>query len=356
MLPLAAKLFVQLTKIPSPSGKEVLLRNFLLIYFRKYSITCRTDRVGNLIAKLPGRGRPLILNSHLDTVNPCVGIKTQIKNGIIRSKGDTILGADDKAGVASILALITKLIEEKLQHRPLELIFSVQEEVGCLGTKRLEYKLIRGRQAVVIDRSASVNSITLSASFINRVEIICRGRAAHIVRSNEGINAITILASFINQINKKITKGSISSIGLINGGSVFNVVPEKAMAVGEIRALKRMNLKKELKRWQSLANQIAKKQGGKIILKSELLIQGYSIKKDNAFVKTVSKSIMRAGFSTVYSAALGASDANVFNQHGIVAIPIGQGRTGAHSLKEAIPIQAFIDTEKILINLVTNIQ
>ena len=131
--------FMEMVRIDSESGNEEKMINYLLEEFKKVGAKVEIDNYGNLIAKLPAKGcegkEPILLSCHADTVKPGVGIDPVIDNGVIRSKGDTILGADDKAGIAEMLEAlrIAKI------RPPVEVAISRQEEVGLLGVKNLDF-------------------------------------------------------------------------------------------------------------------------------------------------------------------------------------------------------------------------
>jgi tripeptide aminopeptidase len=96
--------FMEMVRIDSESGNEENMMKYLKTEFEKIGAEAVLDAYGNLVAKLPAKQciktEPILLSCHADTVKPGVGIEPVIDNGVIRSRGDTILGADDKAGIA----------------------------------------------------------------------------------------------------------------------------------------------------------------------------------------------------------------------------------------------------------------
>lgn len=129
--------FLELVQIDSPSGHE---KEFAL-YCEKRLVNLggktQFDSYGNLIAYFEGEGEPLILNCHLDTVEPGRGIKPIIKGDRIVTDGTTVLGGDDKAGIAAVFETLESLKEDKTKHVPLEIVMTLGEEMGLQGAKNL---------------------------------------------------------------------------------------------------------------------------------------------------------------------------------------------------------------------------
>ena len=161
--------FLRYINCPSESGSE---RSFCELIEQELSalgLEVKRGEVGekcgsngfNLYAFLPGDGEPLLLSAHLDTVSPGVGIRPVIEDGVIRSSGDTILGADDKSGVAAILEALETLHEGGLAHRPVEVLFSICEELGLLGAKYADYSLFAANRRLFSTQAQTVRSSTV---------------------------------------------------------------------------------------------------------------------------------------------------------------------------------------------------
>ena len=127
--------FMEMVQIDSESGYEAEFIDYLFKEFETLGAEVVKDSYGNLIAKLPAKGcegkDPILLSCHADTVQPGKGIKPVLKDGVIRSEGDTILAADDKAGIAEIMGAATYLLENpEIKHGKIRIAFTVDEEVG----------------------------------------------------------------------------------------------------------------------------------------------------------------------------------------------------------------------------------
>src|SRR6185312_7500465 len=124
------KTLLEIVGIPSISGHEEQVRTYLEHRLSDLGVAYQVDEAGNLIGLLSGEGKPLLLNAHMDRVPPGRGHQPVLRDGILYSDGTTNLGADDAAGIAIILEVLTRVIQRQLPHPPLIVVFTVQEEVG----------------------------------------------------------------------------------------------------------------------------------------------------------------------------------------------------------------------------------
>src|SRR6266571_7230850 len=125
--------FIDLVTIDSPTGSEQAISDYLVNHFSKRGIEVVQDTKRNVLAKIPGVGEPLLFAAHMDTVEPGTTIRPQIVDGVLKSSSDTILGADNKSTIAVLLETVDRLREGHDVHRPLELLFTVDEEQGNTG-------------------------------------------------------------------------------------------------------------------------------------------------------------------------------------------------------------------------------
>ncbi len=198
--------FIDLVKIDSPSGSEDKIAREMSKRLTALGGKVESDAYGNVIAKFTGVGEPLMLNAHLDTVEPGQGIKPKMIGNQqavgfaneITSDGSTILGADDKAGLSVLLEALTVVKEAKGLHVPIEIILTKGEEVGLLGAKNLDYTKINAKEGVSFDGHSGVDNITVAAPGLHRVDATIIGRSAHAgVEPEKGISAIQIAAKII---------------------------------------------------------------------------------------------------------------------------------------------------------------
>src|SRR5688500_9837151 len=114
--------FCSLVRIDNPSGQEAAMAAELTARCTALGLRCEQDAAGNVIAYLDGEGEPMLFNAHMDSVAPAVGKEPVIRDGFIYSAGDTVLGADDLAGVTAILEGIQAALETDQPHRAVELL------------------------------------------------------------------------------------------------------------------------------------------------------------------------------------------------------------------------------------------
>ena len=208
--------FLELVKIDGVSFNERALCDYLKSYFEPYADEMIEDNTGaaigansgNLLIRIKGTDQsapPVILSAHMDTVKPTTGINPIIADGLIRTDGTTILGADNRLGVALICEAVQSLIEHKEQYGDIEILFSTCEEVGLLGAKQFDFSLLRGKYAYVLDSGNNpvFTLINQSPSAI-RFEIEVTGKSAHSgIAPEKGINAIAAAAAAISRVRTR---------------------------------------------------------------------------------------------------------------------------------------------------------
>ena len=169
--------FLDLVRIDSPPGAEQDVARFCSRYLAPLGFSSESDTIGNLFCKKPGHGQPLLVNAHMDSVQPCIGIKPIVDGDIIRSDGTTILGADDRSAVAAILEVMHVLSEDGIAHRPLEVVFTVREELGLMGSREMDYGKISARQGIVLDHEGPAGGIVIAAPYQDRLVVVVHGQA-----------------------------------------------------------------------------------------------------------------------------------------------------------------------------------
>ncbi|MDO9575704.1 MAG: M20/M25/M40 family metallo-hydrolase, partial [bacterium] len=239
--------FMELLMTDSPSGKEGNLAKLLSSILEDMGLSVGFDSAnrvtggdtGNLIAYLSGDESlpPIMLNAHLDTIESTKGSAPLIESDIIKSDGNSILGADDKSGITCIVEALRVITENKLPHPPIEVVFTVCEENGLLGAKNLDYSMIRAKMGYALD-TGSPFALVVGAPYHNGITIKVFGREAHAgAAPSKGINAIKIAADAISKIDTgQIDKETTANIGIIRGGTATNIVPGFVEVKAEVRS------------------------------------------------------------------------------------------------------------------------
>ncbi|MBD3300099.1 MAG: M20/M25/M40 family metallo-hydrolase [Candidatus Moranbacteria bacterium] len=348
--PRLLKTFLDLIEIDSPSGKEEKVSKFIEQKFKELKIKFKRDQVGNLIAKIPGKGEPLLLSSHMDTVDPCFGIKAEIKGDIIKSKGETILGADDKAGISEILEALTVLKEKKLNHRPLEIIFTREEETGIIGASKLNKKDIKAKEGLVLD-GENIGEITIASPFIYQINIKIKGRSAHAgMEPEKGISAIKVASDAISELEVgRIDNETTNNIGILQSGKIRNGVPEDALIKAEARSHDLKKAKEQVNLYQKAFEKAAKKHKAKLDFKAELNCHGYKYDQKDKFIQKIAQGFEDLNIKPSYVKIGGASDVNAFVKLGIKAVDISYGGKNCHTTRESIRISYMMKITEFLI-------
>lgn len=346
------RFFFDLVCIDSPSCEEENVRNYIKSKLAELEIENKIDRAGNLFAFVKGSGEPVLLSAHMDTVEPGRVIKPFIKNGVIKSDGRTILGADNKVSIAAILAALNEVKEKR---RSLELVFSVREETDG-GINEFDFSKIKSKRGVVADRASPIGTIVISSPWIENLNISLIGKAAHSGMPEMGVNALSATARALSKLTwGRVDKVTTSNIGLINGGSAMNTVPEKVELVGEVRSFSFDSLTKQLKKVEKVFNVVKKETGVRINLKPQRYCSGYVYKEDERAVEEIKKALGKVRAKPQFVQSFGGSDANTFIANGINVVNIGDGSKNPHSTKEEISIANLIKLKNFFVSYITAI-
>jgi tripeptide aminopeptidase len=345
--------FLDLVQIDSPTGSEKPAAEYCAARLRALGLEPKLDALHNVVAFLPGEGEPFFLNAHTDGVQPCLGIRPRVADGKITSDGTTILGADDRAGVAAILEAVQTIVEEKIPHRPLEIVFTVQEEVGLVGAKNLDLRQFQSKVGVVMDSHGPVGTIIVGSPTHNLINATIRGRAAHSgLEPEKGISAIQVAAEAIAKMKLgRIDAETTANVGTISGGAARNIVAEKCELMGEARSRSVAKLKKQTDAMVRALKAAAKKHRAKVEIKIEKAYDAYNFTKEDAAVRYLWNAIKRVGRKPKLGVTGGGSDANVFIAHGLHALVTSVGYERVHTTAEFIPVAELVRAAELVVAL-----
>lgn len=342
-------LFLQLVQIDSPSGHEEKISSFLQKWLKKNSFQFKIDKVGNIYATNNKPGKPLLLCAHMDTVQPGVGIKPVIMSGVIKSSGNTILGADNKVAIAAILTAI----ETTKSNQALELLFTVKEETGG-GVEFFPFEWIKAKQGLIFDSAKPLGGIVLRSPYIYNFHVKLFGQAAHASLPQEGINAFTPAINILQQIKVgSLDDGETTiNVGLIKGGTGINTIPDNIVISGEVRSYDKKLFKKHLDHIKDVFEKETKKVGVKLEFTLDGYCSGYAFFKSDTFIKQIEKILVDEGLKCEYYEHSGISDANVLIDHGILTINLTDGVKYPHTTKEEISEQNLMQLTSIIIKCI----
>ncbi len=350
------KLFLDLVKIYSPSGKELKIADYIIKYLHKIGISAYYDGYGNILAQVSGAGKPIALVSHMDTVEPAQNVKPIIRDDLIKTDGSTILGADNKAGITEILSAIAYLRKNNIRHRSLELIFTKEEEAGLRGSLNLDFSKIKSKEVLVIDSCNPLGTIIIASPFVYVINIIIKGKAAHSgAHPERGINAISIAAKAINKLKLgRVNKSTSINIGIIHGGVAINIIPELVEIQAEVRSYTKNDAKKEIEKMKMVFKDCTKKYKALCRFKYNLVCGGYFHRKNDDLIKTITRINEKLGIKTTYKQTGSGSDANIFAMRKIKAINIAYGGKNMHTTKESIKLNEIVKMSKFLVEFLSS--
>ena len=362
-----AQRFKELVEIDSLSRYELDVAQKLEKILKDMGATIHYDTAkdqingncSNLVAKFKGTvdAEPLFLSGHMDTVGPGNNIKVQYENGIFRSDGTTILGADDKSAIAIILEVMDVIFENKLDYPPVEIVFTVCEEIGLLGAKHFDYSLMDSKFGYILDSTDSKGIVT-KAPAANKIKLKVYGKAAHAGAEPEnGINAIVVASKAIAKLQLgRIDEETTCNLGIIKGGVATNIVPEFVEIKGEARSHNEKQLKTVtdniVNTFYATAKALQDESG---LPRVDAIVENdfpaTDIPNDHKVIRLARQAADKIGISLESKTTGGGADANVFFSKGIFAGVLGTGMTDVHTLKESIDIKDMCSTAKLVLEI-----
>ncbi len=356
--------FMAYVQISSPTKHERKFADYITAVLKELGAEVTMDDAGskvgsdsgNVIARFKGTkaGTPILFSCHMDTVSPSVDIKPHIKDGTIYSDGTTILGGDDKAGIAAIVEAIRVIKENNIDHADLEVVFSIYEEGGLHGAKNLDYSQFQAKRAFVLDSGGDPGEVIISGPAQDKLNFKVLGKPAHAgVSPEEGISAIMIASRAIDRMTLlRIDEETTANIGKIEGGGATNIVtPEVTIAAGA-RSLDNDKLKKQSDHMVACFEEAATFFGGKVEAEVTRMYSAFHVDPEADIVKVAFKACENAGLKPFTKASGGGSDTNILNANGITAVNFGIGERKPHTLEEHLHIKDLVAASQLVLELI----
>jgi tripeptide aminopeptidase len=357
--------FIRLVQIDSESGNERAICDFLkeelhslgLDVVEDCSATFTKHGAGNLIATYTGSipdAPTIYFTSHMDTVAPGKKVKPSILGDYIVTDGTTILGSDDKAGIAAILEGIRLLREEKIPHGNLQFVFTVGEESGLVGARHLDKSLMEAEYGFAFDAGGQVGEIITSAPAQVKIEAAIHGRAAHAGSSPEaGISAIQVASQAISRMRLgRIDAETTANIGMFQGGIATNVVPEYVKIFAEARSRNEKKLVNQVEEMVMAFELTAKQMGATAEVETKSLYPGYSFSEEDLVVQKAIAGVKKVGRTPHLGVSGGGSDANVLAGYGIPTVNLSIGYENIHTTNERMSIPELVKAAELVVALV----
>lgn len=354
------KLFKELCLINAPALEEREVVKFVKEHLNKMGLEVHEDNAGeliggnanNVIAWLRGNkpGAPKVfLSAHFDTVEPTAGLEIEEREGVFYSASDTILGADDKGGMAPAIEAVQCLIEGGQPHGDVCLLFSCAEEIGLKGAAALKIEDLGLDFGYVLDTGPPVGTFVTHTATHDKLDITVIGKPAHAGKDPEkGINAIQVAATAIAGMKLgRIGPETTANIGIIQGGSAVNVVCAEVRMRAEARSTSVEELDKQVGHMIQRFEEAGREWGARVKIDHERHYDSYSIPEDSQVVRVAQQASRDLGFDPVLRTTLGGSDANVYNTKGVPCIVMATGMDKIHTHDELISRKDLVDTAKL---------
>lgn len=347
--------FIELVEINSETGHEEQIQPILKDKFSSLGLDVVEDQASqhdhlganNLVCTLASNveqdANKLYFTSHMDTVVPGLNIQPIIKeDGYIYSDGTTILGADDKAGLAAILEVLTVIQEQQLPHGQLQFVITVGEESGLLGAKQLNPKLLDADFGYALDANVDVGTTVVGAPTQMLISTKITGKTAHASTPKEGISAINIAAKAISRMNLgQIDEETTANIGKFHGGSATNIVADTVFLEAEARSHNDDKINAQVSHMKETFEKTAKEFGGNAEVSIIQSYPGFKIESNQQVVKIAKLSAQNLGLPNDTVISGGGSDGSIINTLGIPSVILGVGYEHIHTTNERMPIASL---------------
>jgi tripeptide aminopeptidase len=344
--------FLELVQIDSETKHEeiiapILVEKLQAMGFEVYQDDAHTRNghgAGNIIATLHGDDsiEPIYFTVHMDTVVPGKGIKPEIReDGYIYSDGTTILGADDKAGMAALFEMARRIKEKNIQHGTIQFIITAGEESGLVGAKELDPSKIIAKYGFAVDSDGKVGGIVVAAPFQAKVFTKVIGKTAHAgVAPEKGISAITLAAKAVAQMKLgRLDEETTANIGRFEGGQATNIVCDEVTIIAEARSIDEAKLQAQTAHMKETFERVAEQNGGRAEVEVKLMYPGFRVTEADKVVQVAQAAVKAVGRTPQLGISGGGSDANVIAGFGIPTVNLSVGYEEIHTTNERMPIE-----------------
>ncbi|QLK86107.1 M20/M25/M40 family metallo-hydrolase [Staphylococcus sp. 17KM0847] len=357
--------FIELVKIDSETGDEGQIQSFLKVRFENLGLIVKEDHAqketgfgaNNLICTLPATDNnkdKIYFTSHMDTVTPGKNVKPMIKeDGFIYSDGTTVLGADDKAGLATIFEALHIIKEQQLEHGQIQFVITVGEESGLVGAKALCRTDLDSDYGFAIDSAVPVGHFTVGAPYQMKIDATIYGKKAHASTPSKGKSAINIAAKAISRMNLgQIDDETTANIGRFEGGGPTNVVTDLVRIWAEARSHSEDKINAQTEHMRQTFVEVAQSLGCRAEVSSELSYPGFLVEPNARVYQQAERAAQLIGLEGKAGVAGGGSDGNIINQLGIPTVILGVGYEAIHTTEERIAKQSLYDLVTYILKLI----
>ncbi len=368
-----ARTFITLCEIDSPSRREGQLADYLRQLFTELGAESVVEDnsaektgsdCGNLVIRFPGNStkEAIFFACHMDTVEPGCGVEVMRAGDLFSSCGETILGGDDKSGIAAVIEMIRVLGEGTPDHGPIEILLTTCEEIGLLGAKYLDHGLVRATSGYALD-STGIDKVIIGAPAANRLKIMVHGIAAHAgLNPEQGVSALCLAARAIADLRLgRLDEQSTANFGLIHGGVATNIVPDLITIEGEVRSHSVAKLEDYTREIESTfqnvvwgwADQLGKGRLPSVDIEVEQEYPALSLEEDDPLLLRLRKAGDLLERDLTFQVAGGGSDANIFNSYGLKTAIVATGMDQVHTTDERLDLKDLVMLAELLLATVS---
>jgi tripeptide aminopeptidase len=344
--------FTRLCEIPSPTGAERAVADAVAAELRDAGIEVVEDDAagparagsGNLIARIPGASeRWVSFFAHLDTVPHEGPIEVEFADGVFRSRGETILGADNKAAVTVLVELGLRALAAGAPAVGLELVFTVAEEDGLRGAKELDVSSLRSEFGYALDHATPIGEVITRAPTYNRIIADFEGVEAHSgIRPEDGHSAIAAAAAAIGAMRLgRIDEETTANVGVITGGTATNIVPGHCRIDGEARSVDEAKAGEVTAAMVDACTWAASEGGCDVDVEVIEMFRGYRIPGNAPGLRVARRALESVGIEPREVATGGGSDANALIAQGFECVLLANGTTDNHTPQESVSAEAL---------------
>ena len=344
--------FIRFCEIESPSGSERAMADAVADDLRGLGLDVDEDDTGretgsdagNLLARVPGPegGRAILLCAHIDTVPLDAPVEVTRENGVLTNRHDAILGADNKAAVATVLGAVRRLVRDG-SPLDLELLFTTSEERALRGAKAFEQARLHSEFGFVFDHASPIGELVVASPTYYRLEANFRGKAAHAgIRPEAGRNAIAAASRAIASMRiGRLDDETTANVGRIEGGTSANVVAERCTVDFEARSLDDGRAGEVVSEMVDAAAEAASDADCDVETSVERMFRGYRLARSAPPVEAAAAALRESGIEPRYIATGGGSDANAFVAGGLPVVNVANGTERNHQPDESVTVDAL---------------
>jgi len=361
--------FIEMVKISSPSKKERKMADYLTKVLTGLGLEVSEDdagevqggNCGNIVGILKSNSKnkeTILLSAHMDTVVPCEVINPKIENGIIKTDGTSVLGGDDKAGIAAILELLKVIKEDKLSHPTLLVVFSIAEEIGLLGANAFDIEKYNVSFGLVLDNPDNPGKAVVKASALAQGKLKVIGKAAHAgIEPEKGINALVVAAKAIGSLRLgKVDFETTVNLGTINGGEAYNIVLPELEISYEARSQSKEKLDNLLEETFEIFEKSCKESGASFEHDIKLVANTFALEESEEVIQKMKKISKKMSLPYEGLKSSGLSDANIYSAKGIPTINLAVGMSKIHTVEEFIAIKDLSLSAEFLIEFIKDLE